>query len=171
MVVAALPTEKEQNLLHVARTHTDSFTQLAECCQAHLRCVDTSMANKLRKWFSDRAGFYRELLTYLRVASRKPQFQKSSMARSVIAIAFTVYTLLRVFNFTNRSCRSFRSSVRSCWLSYLATVPSPASTKTQDSYGERIKNSTIAVSSVGNVVHTVNATFSYFQPVMTDAPC
>jgi hypothetical protein len=49
------------------------------------------MANRVRTWLAERAGFYRELPDYIR-ALRTTAIQEIIYGESLIAIAFAVYT-------------------------------------------------------------------------------
>ena len=51
------------------------------------------MANRLRTWLAERAGFYREAPDYIR-ALKKTAIQEIVFGESAIAIAFTVYTFV-----------------------------------------------------------------------------
>lgn len=124
------------------------------------------MANKLRKWFSDRAGFYRELPDYLR-ALKKTAVQEIIYGESVIAIAFTVYTLLFSISLTAVVVAfgaAFALAGYHIWRPYHLRLQ-PKLKIIWRAYQEPTK----AVSSVGNVVHTVNY-IQLLPACTTDAP-
>ncbi len=131
-----------------------------------LRCVDTSMANKLRKWLADRAGFYRESPDYIR-ALKKTAVQEIIYGESAIAIAFAIYTF--VFSISLIAVviafgAAFTLAGYHIWRPYHLRLQ-PKLKFIWRAYQEPTKT----VSRIGNVAYTVN--YVQLLPVCTtDAP-